>query len=173
MTVPSHWRRGVIRLIPKAAASADPQLPSNFRPIALTSCIGKLYTSLLKNRWLQFMTANNFLDTSAQKAFLPGIPGCLEQYQKLIQSSMMHATSTGHYSSACAGWIWRMHMVVCIIISSHTVFSTTMPLKPSFQPSLISTQISAQQLPHTNGAPSHSTLESTRETLSLSSYSTQ
>ena len=105
VTVPSHWRRGVIRLIPKAAASADPQLPSNFRPIALTSCIGKLYTSLLKNRWLQFMTANNFLDTSAQKAFLPGIPGCLEQYQKLIQSSMMHATSTGHYSSACMCWL--------------------------------------------------------------------
>ena len=30
------------------------------------------------------MVENNFLDTSVQKAFLPGIPGCLEQYQKLM-----------------------------------------------------------------------------------------
>ena len=29
------------------------------------------------------MTANGYLDTSIQKAFLPGLPGCLEQYQKL------------------------------------------------------------------------------------------
>ena len=26
---------------------------------------------------------NNYLDTSVQKAFLPGVPGCLEQYRKL------------------------------------------------------------------------------------------
>ena len=30
------------------------------------------------------MTANGYLDTSVQKAFLPGIPGCFEQYQKLF-----------------------------------------------------------------------------------------
>ena len=83
-SVPSPWKMGVIRLIPKSAASQDPHLPSNFRPIALTSCVGKLFTSLLKSRWLQFMVANNFLDSSVQKAFLPGIPGCFEQYQKLL-----------------------------------------------------------------------------------------
>ena len=81
--VPSGWKRGVIRLVPKAAAREAPDEPSNFRPIALTSCVGKLFTSLLKNRWLFFMTANGYLDTSIQKAFLPGLPGCLEQYQKL------------------------------------------------------------------------------------------
>ena len=82
-TVPSLWKKGVIRLIPKAAASAEPHLPSNYRPIALTSCVGKLFTTMLKNRWLKFMVSNNYLDTSVQKAFLPDIPGCLEQYQKL------------------------------------------------------------------------------------------
>jgi hypothetical protein len=82
-TVPSLWKKGVIRLIPKAAASDAPHLPSNYRPIALTSCIGKLFTTMLKNRWLKFMVRNNYLDTSVQKAFLPDIPGCLEQYQKL------------------------------------------------------------------------------------------
>ena len=29
------------------------------------------------------MVANGYLDTSVQKAFLPNIPGCLEQYEKL------------------------------------------------------------------------------------------
>ena len=71
------WKQGVIRLIPKAAASEDPLSPSNFHPIALTSCVGKLFTSLLKNRWLSFITTNGYLDTSIQKAFLPGTPGCL------------------------------------------------------------------------------------------------
>ena len=82
--VPSAWKKGVIRLIPKAGAVDDPHQPNNFRPIALTSCVGKMFTTLLKNRWLNFMLTNNYLNTSTQKAFLPDIPGCLEQYQKLL-----------------------------------------------------------------------------------------
>ena len=78
-TIPHVWKQGVIRLIPKASAKENPCEPSNFRPIALTSCVGKLFTTVLKNRWLRFMTLNGYLDTTVQKAFLPGIPGCLEQ----------------------------------------------------------------------------------------------
>ena len=81
--VPSGWKYGAVWLIPKAAAREDPDTPSNFRPIALTSCVGKLFTTILKNRWLSFMVSNGYLDTSVQKAFLPGVPGCLEQYTKL------------------------------------------------------------------------------------------
>ena len=76
--IPSHWKQGVIRLIPKATAKEDPKDPSNFRPIALTSCVGKLFTTVLKNRWLTFMITNGYLDTVVQKAFLPGTPGCLQ-----------------------------------------------------------------------------------------------
>ena len=85
--VPPHWMMGVIRLIPKGAATEAPHLLSSFRPIALTSSVGKLFTSLLKDRWLKFMVENNFLNTSVQKAFLPGIPGCLEQYQNVRRIS--------------------------------------------------------------------------------------
>ena len=35
------------------------------------------------NIWLSFMVFNGYLDTSVQKAFVPGVPGCLEQYTKL------------------------------------------------------------------------------------------
>ena len=38
----------------------DPREPSNFRPIVLTSCLGKLYTSVLKGHRTQFMTANGY-----------------------------------------------------------------------------------------------------------------
>ena len=38
--VPSQWKAAVIKLIPKPAAQSCPSNPKNFRPIALTSCIG-------------------------------------------------------------------------------------------------------------------------------------
>ena len=81
--VPSGWKYGAEWLISKVAAKEDPDTPSNFRPIALTSCVGKLFTTILKNRWLSFMVSNGYLDTFVQKAFVPGVPGCLEQYTKL------------------------------------------------------------------------------------------
>ena len=81
--VPLIWKQGVICLIPKSAAKEASHIPSNFRPIALTSCVGKLFSTILKTRWLHYMVSNNFLDTSVQKAFLPGVPGCLEHYKKL------------------------------------------------------------------------------------------
>ena len=53
--VPQAWKVGVIRLLGKKKAEADPSQPSNFRPIALTSCIGKVFTSVLKQRWMKYM----------------------------------------------------------------------------------------------------------------------
>lgn len=41
--VPQAWKQGVIRLIPKQSASTSPADPGNFRPIALTSCVGKVF----------------------------------------------------------------------------------------------------------------------------------
>ena len=83
-------------LVPKPAAESSPEEPGNFRPIALTSCVGKIYTTMLKNRWLRFMVANNYLDTSTQKAFLPAVPGCVEQYQKL--SAILRDAHSNHRS---------------------------------------------------------------------------
>ena len=46
--------------------------------IALTGCIGKAYHLLLTERLTTFLTANKFIDPELQKAFLPGINGCIE-----------------------------------------------------------------------------------------------
>ena len=78
--VPSQWKTASVKLIAKQAAKQDPTLPSNFRPIALTPCVGKLFTTIL---WLSFMLTNNYLDRSIQKGFMPRSPGCIEHHQKL------------------------------------------------------------------------------------------
>jgi len=56
-----------IKLLGKRSAIDNPSTPSNFRPIALTSCIGKLFTSIVKSRWLNYMLENGYLDPRIQK----------------------------------------------------------------------------------------------------------
>lgn len=81
--IPSQWKLAAIKLIGKSSAEEDSTSPSNFRPIALTSCIGKLFTTILRNRWLSYMMSNGYLDPSIQKAFMPTTPGCVEHHLKL------------------------------------------------------------------------------------------
>ena len=82
--VPAAWKVGVLKLLGKKKAEEDPKLPKHFRPIALTSCIGKVFTSLLKQRWMDYMKGNNYLNTVVQKAFVDGVPGCTEHHLKLL-----------------------------------------------------------------------------------------
>ena len=65
-------------------AADDSSNPSNFRPIALTSCVSKVFTNLVKRRWLSYMVNNHFLNTATQKAFINGVPGCSEHHLKLL-----------------------------------------------------------------------------------------
>ena len=64
----------------KKSAADNPENTKNFRPIALASCIGKIFTSVMKTRFHFHMISNNYLDSSIQKAFQPG---CIEHYSKL------------------------------------------------------------------------------------------
>ena len=100
--VPPAWKRASITLIPKGKAQEDPTNPANFRPIALTSCIGKLFSTILKNRLLNVMTSNGFLDTSTQKAFMPSVPGCIEHYAKL--ATAVHEAHVRH-KSLTVSWL--------------------------------------------------------------------
>ena len=82
-TVPSSWKNAVFKLIGKSASKENPKSPSNFRPIALTSRISKLFSGILKDRWLKHMVSNGYLNAEVQKAFLPTIPGVTEHQCKL------------------------------------------------------------------------------------------
>ena len=100
--MPAAWKQGVIRLIPKSSAADNPNDPGNFRPIALTSCVGKVFTTVLKNRWLTYMIDNGYMDTAIQKAFINGVPGCTEhQWELATQSSKRPERSIA--PSQCAG----------------------------------------------------------------------
>ena len=106
-TIPQTLKRGVVRLIPKSSASTCPSYPANFRPIALTLCVGKVFISILKNTYLPLMLQNSYMDTAIQKVFVIGIPGCAEHHCK---SSKMLQRNTD--LSVCVGLIWLMPMAV-------------------------------------------------------------
>ena len=72
---PPSWSESVVKLLHK---KGDPADPSNFRMIALSGCIGKTFHLLINQRLTSYLITNNLVDPSMQKAFLPGINGCIE-----------------------------------------------------------------------------------------------
>lgn len=97
-TVPRAWKTAAIKLIAKSSAKDNPSQPSNFRPIALTSCVGKIFTSILRTRWLDYMVGNGYLDNSLQKGFMPNTPGCIEHHCKLAR--ILHEARSRHRAIA-------------------------------------------------------------------------
>ncbi|KAK0133620.1 LINE-1 retrotransposable element ORF2 protein [Merluccius polli] len=73
--IPSEWQRAVTVLIPKEANSTT---ISQFRSIALLNIEGKIFFSILAKRLTNYLTSNGYIDTSCQKAGVPGFPGCVE-----------------------------------------------------------------------------------------------
>ena len=86
---PDVWGASKIKLIHKDGPT---DIPSNFRMIALTLNIAKLYHTLEAQRTLEFMIANKYLDPTGQKAYLDGVNGCVEHIT-VVQEIIDHATS--------------------------------------------------------------------------------
>ena len=81
---------GVLHLLGKELARTDPSMPNNFRPIALTLCLGKLCTSVLKWCWMQFMISHGYLNTNVRRllwteslAALSTMSSCCPSLRKL------------------------------------------------------------------------------------------
>ena len=89
-------------MLGKSSANDNPSTPSNFRPIALSLCIGKIVTSILKSRWLNYMFENGYLDPRIQKAFITATPGYTEHHSKL--ASILFEARKKHKSLAVA-WL--------------------------------------------------------------------
>ncbi|CAB4037837.1 Hypothetical predicted protein [Paramuricea clavata] len=63
--IPSSWKESATIMIYKKGSSDD---PSNFRPIAFTSCLCKLFTSLLALRVTNFSIQNNLMSPQQKSA---------------------------------------------------------------------------------------------------------
>lgn len=83
------WREGVVPkswciaegvYIPKEQAAKE---IGQFRPISLLNVDGKIFFAVIARRLTSFVQANGFIDTSIQKAGIPGFPGCLEHAQMI------------------------------------------------------------------------------------------
>ena len=79
--VPSRWRVAWVRMLPKPGKALT--APEDFRPIALTSCLGKLLERLVARRLLLFCTDRDLLPPE-QSGFRPG-RDCLEQVTLIAQ----------------------------------------------------------------------------------------
>ena len=66
---PSQWSIGIISPIYKGKGSNED--PSNFRPISLLSCLGKVFTSILNSRLTAFLDENDVLNEN-QAGFREG-----------------------------------------------------------------------------------------------------
>lgn len=75
-TIPTCWRRAGGILIPKERDSAN---ISQFRHISLLNVEGKIFFSVVAHRLTSFLERNHYIDTTVQKAGIPGFSGCLEQ----------------------------------------------------------------------------------------------
>ena len=91
---PSLWQTSKIALIYKRNEQDNPR---NFRMIALTSIVGKVFHQILSSRTLEFMTNNGYIDNSMQKAFINNINGTIEHNQ-LLQEIIQHAR---HHKKTC------------------------------------------------------------------------
>ena len=101
-SVPPQWKTAAVKLIGKTSAIDDPSSPNNFRPIALTPTVGKIFTTILKQRMLDYMISNNYMDKTIQKAFLPATSGCVEHHVKL--AAVISSARKSHRSLAIA-WL--------------------------------------------------------------------
>ena len=73
--IPKAWRRAGGVLIPKEKDATD---ISQFRPISLLNVEGKIFFSVIAQRLSTYLERNKYIDTSVQKAGIPGFSGCLE-----------------------------------------------------------------------------------------------
>jgi hypothetical protein len=73
--IPAEWAIAYIVLIAK---SLNIELPSEFRPIAVTSTGGKIFFSIIGDRLQNFLVGNCYIKIKIQKGFLADMAGCLE-----------------------------------------------------------------------------------------------
>ena len=81
--IPEDWAQAFVVLLSKSDILDD---PAEFRPIAITNTVGKIFFSVISDRLQTFLVKNEFIRTATQKGFLSGVPGCLEHAFTLYEA---------------------------------------------------------------------------------------
>ena len=95
-------------LIPKEKESLD---LSQFWMIFLLNVGGKIFFSVVAQRLASYLERNSLIDTTVQKAGIPGFAGCLE-HTSMIWHQIQTAKSEKKICMLYFG-IWQMHLVQC------------------------------------------------------------
>lgn len=91
---PPSQKFAAISLIGKKSAIEDPELLSNLRPIPLTSCVGNLFTNIMKNRWLEFIPENGTLTRQLKRSSSLPLQDTSRTKQRWLLSSKMQGKNT-------------------------------------------------------------------------------
>ena len=91
--IPQMWRTALIITLLKDGK--DPTLPSSYRPISLTACLGKLLEKIIAQRLLNFLETNELLNP--QQAGFRSEHCTTDQILKLVQmaTDTMQAKTNG------------------------------------------------------------------------------
>ena len=89
--VPECWCKADGIYIPKEENSVG---LSQFRPISLLNVEGKIFLAVFARRLTSYLVTNGYIDTSIQKAGIPGFPGCVE-HVSMIWSGIKEAKKNG------------------------------------------------------------------------------
>ena len=94
-TYPSSWKHALVQPVPK---KGDRSNPSNYRPIALTSAVAKVFETLLNSHFIKHLESNNLLSDHQygfRKARSTGIssPILLMSGHPLLGTSENHSSS--------------------------------------------------------------------------------
>ena len=90
--IPQEWSTADGIYIPKEEES---KLLGQFRPISLLNVEGKVFFGVLAKRMVDFLIANGLVDTSVQKAGVPGFSGCIE-HCSMIWNTIQEAKAKKH-----------------------------------------------------------------------------
>jgi hypothetical protein len=86
LEVADDWAQAVVALLKTGSLTEGLDIVSEFRPITMTACIGKILLSVISDRLQVFMVKNSYIPRKIQKGFLSGIAGCVEHSFMLFEA---------------------------------------------------------------------------------------
>jgi hypothetical protein len=90
------WYQSKIKLTYKDGDKND---PTNFRPILLTSCVGKIYHQILVDRMTVYLYSNGLIDTIVHKTLMQKIFRCTDIPSKSWKQGFRYRSSVGFWKS--------------------------------------------------------------------------